>query len=51
MLIDQTLIVQCYEKIQKKATSGGVTVVIFVAFDADSLCALKIFTVGGGEGF
>jgi len=45
MLLDQTTIILCYEKIQKKATNGGCTVVIFVTFDADALCALKIFTV------
>ncbi|EAR84925.3 CDC45-like protein (macronuclear) [Tetrahymena thermophila SB210] len=44
MLIDQTSIIHCYEKIQKKAINGCVTVFIFVAFDADSLCSLKILT-------
>ncbi|EGR33194.1 hypothetical protein IMG5_206854 [Ichthyophthirius multifiliis] len=44
MLIDQIQITYCYEKIQKSAINGQVTVAIFVSFDVDSLGALRILT-------
>lgn len=34
-----------FNKIQKKALKGGVTVVIFVSYEIDSLCAAHILTV------
>ncbi len=45
MLITLESLHICYQKIVKRGVRGGTTVVIFVANDADALCAARILTL------
>jgi hypothetical protein len=35
----------CFKMMAKDATDGGITVLIFVAYDCDAICACHILTV------
>jgi hypothetical protein len=45
MIISLNNIKECFQKILKRAQFGKATVLIFVAFDTDALCSLKILMV------
>ena len=45
MLIPLNDIKICYQKIIKKSLNGGTTVIIFVSYEVDSLCAAHILSV------
>lgn len=43
--IDQNVFDNAFREMTKYATTGGISILIFVAYDCDAICACHILTV------